>query len=151
MAGASQSAHCCGERRTGLGWCTCARQARRTFFFFRLKSISGSASSPMLASGAWSPPLSATRKQKARGDKENERHSVREHRIKPNNIILSVLAPEGCQRGTHTNETAYPLGTYASVHTQTHSSARQSTRSINPRTSALSRRRAAHGELPSTI
>ena len=33
-----------------------------------------------------------------------------------------INAPEGCQRGTHTNETAYPLGTYASVHTQTHSS-----------------------------
>eukprot|EP00964_Phaeocystis_antarctica_P023582 scaffold13164_cov66-Phaeocystis_antarctica.AAC.4 len=38
---------------------------------------------------------------------------------------MCINAPEGCQRGTHTNETAYPLGTYASVHTQTHSSARQ--------------------------
>ena len=36
---------------------------------------------------------------------------------------MYINAPEGCQRGTHTNETAYPLGTYASVHTQTHSSA----------------------------
>ena len=34
---------------------------------------------------------------------------------------MCINAPEGCQRGTHTNETAYPLGTYASVHTQTHS------------------------------
>ena len=40
---------------------------------------------------------------------------------------ICINAPEGCQRGTHTNETAYPLGTYASVHTQTHSSARQGT------------------------
>ena len=50
LAGASHAAHCCGECRTGLGWCTCARQARRAFFFFKLKSISGSASSPMTAS-----------------------------------------------------------------------------------------------------
>ena len=41
--------------------------------------------------------------------------------------LYFIDAPEGCQRGTHTNETAYPLGTYASVHTQTHSSARHST------------------------
>ena len=45
----------------------------------------------------------------------------------PLRTFICINAPEGCQRGTHTNETAYPLGTYASVHTQTHSSARQST------------------------
>jgi hypothetical protein len=37
---------------------------------------------------------------------------------------LGIHAPEGCQRGTHTNGTAYPLPThevlsYASTHTQT--------------------------------
>ena len=26
---------------------------------------------------------------------------------------IYIYAPEGCQHGTHTNETAYPLGTYA--------------------------------------
>ena len=38
-------------------------------------------------------------------------------------LLLCINAPEGCQHkdGTHTR-TAYPLGTYASVHTQTHSS-----------------------------
>ena len=33
---------------------------------------------------------------------------------------LCINAPEGCQRGTHTNETAYPLGTYAKVYTHKH-------------------------------
>ena len=51
---------------------------------------------------------------------------------------MYINAPEGCQRGTHTNEAAYPLGTYARVHTQTHSSARQSTmRSICDRASSI--------------
>ena len=36
---------------------------------------------------------------------------------------MCVNAPEGCQHGTHTNGTAYPLGSYASVHTQAHSAA----------------------------
>ena len=45
--------------------------------------------------------------------------------------LTLINAPQGCQRGTHTNETAYPLGTCASEHTQTHSSARQSTMSAH--------------------
>ena len=32
---------------------------------------------------------------------------------------ICINAPEGCQHGTHTNETAYPPGTYAGVHTNT--------------------------------
>ena len=32
-------------------------------------------------------------------------------------FLICINAPEGCQRGTHTNETAYPLGVYTHKHT----------------------------------
>ena len=43
---------------------------------------------------------------------------------------LCINAPEGCQLGTHTNETAYPLGPYASAHTQIHAQPDKATRYV---------------------
>ncbi len=34
--------------------------------------------------------------------------------------VLTDNAPEGCRHGTHTDGTAYPLGTYARVYTDRH-------------------------------
>jgi hypothetical protein len=52
---------------------------------------------------------------------------------------LGIHAPEGCQRGTHTNGTAYPLPThevlsYASTHTQTQA---PRAKGLTPRAKAL--------------